>query len=126
MIVDDRMMIQWMIVDDRMMIQWMIVDDRMMMQWMIVDDTSNPPRYFGERFDRQSIRSGIASLLSAGLMFHDTGRYALQRAASGLLQRPAAVVRWWGENCFFFFLSTSKLMKKWLALFDCRMQKWEN
>ena len=33
-------------------------------------------------------RSGIGSLLSAGLFFHDTGRYALQRAASGLLQRP--------------------------------------
>ena len=33
-------------------------------------------------------RSGLGSLLSAGLFFHDTGRYALQRAASGLLQRP--------------------------------------
>ena len=37
-------------------------------------------------------RSGIGSLLSAGLFFHDTGRYALQRAASGLLQRPGGVL----------------------------------
>lgn len=41
--------------------------------------------------------SGIASLLSAGLMFHDTGRYALQRAASGLLQRSVVPDARWSK-----------------------------
>lgn len=44
-----------------------------------------------------ALTSGIGSLLSAGLFFHDTGRYALQRAASGLLQRSVVPDARWSK-----------------------------
>ena len=73
-------------------------------------------------------RSGIGSLLSAGLFFHDTGRYALQRAASGLLQRPGLQrvrrVRGWSGCGIIMWCVASKWMMI-LALFDSQFW-WEN